>query len=494
MEEIRKIQEEISNIRSDILKKYKYINEKYNLICEDNGEKISLYTQIEDIRNDIDYKLKDLDNQINNFNDFYNETFGEFDKESNTRSGGLKKELQDLKENIEELENEANDKLEIIQEKYNLICKDNGEEISLYTQIENTKDNIEKQLQELSSKINNFNDFYNETFGEFKEENNERSGGLKKELQDLKENIEELENEANDKLEIIQEKYNLICGADNNESLYDQIENTKDNIEKQLQELSSKINNFNDFYNETFGEFDKESNTRSGGLKKELQDLKEQFKNYIKTNKEEFELYEKNQKSKFADIEEDIKKLLGGATNGSLAHSYEVSKKSYFWPVIGWNCAVFVSIILIIALSGELIINQLEKININDYISILSLTALRLPIYISLVWLGIFSTRRRNEIKRLQEEYKHKETIAKTYYGYQEQMAKLSDSEKAKELQERLMSNLVDMINQNPNTTLDKIKQENAPMIDFIEKFSKLPKDGQDIIKDMINKINIGAK
>ncbi|HEB9286406.1 TPA: hypothetical protein RZK15_001881, partial [Campylobacter coli] len=232
----------------------------------------------------------------------------------------------------------------------------------------------------------------------------------------------------------------------------------------------------------------------SGGLKKELQDLKEQFQNYIKTNKEEFELYEKNQKSKFADIEEDIKKLLGGATNGSLAHSYEVSKKSYRWPVIGWNFAVFVSIFSIIGLSGELIINQLEKININDYISILSLTALRLPIYISLVWLGIFSTRRRNEIKRLQEEYKHKETIAKTYYGYQEQMAKLSDSEKAKELQERLMSNLVDIINQNPNTTLDKIKQENAPMIDFIEKFSKLPKDGQDMIKDMINKINIGAK
>ncbi|EPP1520581.1 hypothetical protein ACUMOB_001404, partial [Campylobacter coli] len=97
MEEMQKIQEEISNIRSDILKKYKYINERYNLICEDNGEKISLYTQIENTKDDIDYKLKDLDNQINNFNDFYNETFGEFKEENNTRSGGLKKELQDLK-------------------------------------------------------------------------------------------------------------------------------------------------------------------------------------------------------------------------------------------------------------------------------------------------------------------------------------------------------------------------------------------------------------
>ncbi|HFN7056848.1 TPA: hypothetical protein ACHGPX_000940, partial [Campylobacter jejuni] len=226
----------------------------------------------------------------------------------------------------------------------------------------------------------------------------------------------------------------------------------------------------------------------------ELQDLKQELQDYFKTQKEAFEKYEINQKNKFNDIEKDIKKLLGGATNGSLAHSYEISKNQYKSSIFFWNCAVFVSIISIIGLSGELIFSQLSKINANDYMSILSLAALRLPIYISLVWLGVFSTRRRNEIKRLQEEYKHKETVAKTYYGYQEQMEKLSDSGKAKELQERLMSNLVDMVNQNPNITLDKIKQENAPMIDFVEKFSKLPKDGQDMIKDMINKINIGAK
>ncbi|MBX1934847.1 hypothetical protein I9Q28_05120, partial [Campylobacter lari] len=72
--------------------------------------------------------------------------------------------------------------------------------------------------------------------------------GLKKELKNLKENIEEFENEANDKLKVIQEKYNLICGEDNDESLYDQIENVKSNIEKQLQDLSTKINHFNKFY------------------------------------------------------------------------------------------------------------------------------------------------------------------------------------------------------------------------------------------------------
>lgn len=313
-------------------------------------------------------------------------------------------------------------------------------------------------------------------------------------MEEIQKEISNIRSDILKKYKYIQEKYNLICGEDNDKSLYNQIENVKSDIEKQLQDLSTKTNHFNRFYDETFGEFEAENNKRNGGLKKELQDLKQELQDYIKIQKEAFELYEKEKKDKFIEIEKEIKKLLGGATNGSLAHSYEISKKSYFWPIVGWNCAVFVSIISIIGISGELIINQLSKINANDYMNILSLAVLRLPIYISLVWLGIFSTRRRNEIKRLQEEYKHKETVAKTYYGYQEQMKKLSDNEKAKELQERLMSNLVDMINQNPNITLDKIKQENAPMIDFVEKISKLPKDGQDIVKDMINKISIGVK
>lgn len=311
------------------------------------------------------------------------------------------------------------------------------------------------------------------------------------EIQKIKEEINNTKNDILKQYKYINEKYKLIC-EDNEEkiSLYTQITNTKIDIEKQLQDLSNKINSFNKFYDEAFGELEGEGNARNAGLRKELQDLKKQFQDYIETQKKAFESYEKEKKSKFAEIEKDIKKLLGGATNGSLAHSYEISKKSYRWPIVIWNILTMGSILCIAYTSYA----SFKDIKLNDYMSILSLVALRLPIYIPLVWLGIFSTRRRNEIKRLQEEYKHKETIAKTYYGYQEQMAKLSDSEKAKELQERLMSNLVDMINQNPNTTLDKIKQENAPMIDLIEKFSKLPKDGQDMIKDMINKINIGAK
>ncbi|WP_394967530.1 hypothetical protein [uncultured Helicobacter sp.] len=311
------------------------------------------------------------------------------------------------------------------------------------------------------------------------------------EIQKIKEEINNTKNDILKQYKYINEKYKLIC-EDNEEkiSLYTQIENIKIDIDQQLQELSNKINNFNKFYDEAFGELNKESNTRDGGLRKELQELKEQFQNYIKTQKEAFELYEKEKKDKFVKIEEDIKKLLGGATNGSLAYSYEISKKSYRWPIVIWNILTMGSILCIAYTSYA----SFKDIKLNDYMSILSLVALKLPIYIPLVWLGIFSTRRRNEIKRLQEEYKHKETVAKTYYGYQEQMEKLSNNEKAKELQERLMSNLVDMINQNPNITLDKIKQENMPMIDFIEKFSKLPKDGQDIIKDMINKVSIGAK
>ena len=96
-----------------------------------------------------------------------------------------------------------------------------------------------------------------------------------------------------------------------------------------------------------------------------------------------------------------------------------------------------------------------------------------MPFYIPLAWLAIFATNRRNENKRLQEEYKHKETLAKAYSGYKEQIEKLEDS-KAQELAEKLMDKLVEMTNENPNRALDKVKKEKMPTFEMIEKLSDL--------------------
>lgn len=127
------------------------------------------------------------------------------------------------------------------------------------------------------------------------------------------------------------------------------------------------------------------------------------------------------------------------------------------------------------------------NIDLNDYKSILTLMISRLPLYIPLGWLAIFATRRRNEIKRLQEEYRHKEAVAKSYSGYKEQIQGIQKDEEREKLSEKLMENLVEMTNENPNKSLDKIKKENIPMIDFFEKLSKSSDETKNLFKDFIS-------
>lgn len=110
------------------------------------------------------------------------------------------------------------------------------------------------------------------------------------------------------------------------------------------------------------------------------------------------------------------------------------------------------------------------NIDFNDYKSILNLIFSRLPLYIPLAWLAIFATRRRNEIKRLQEEYRHKEAAAKSYFGYRKQIQDIEKDKDKKELMEKLMEKLVEMTNENPNKALDKTSKENNPMLELGEK------------------------
>ena len=159
------------------------------------------------------------------------------------------------------------------------------------------------------------------------------------------------------------------------------------------------------------------------------------------------------------------------ATNASLASSYEKSNKSYKCAIMGWNATFIISILGIFGVAIWGFVEIADKIS--DPLVIFGAIFARLPFYIPLAWLAIFATNRRNENKRLQEEYKHKETLAKAYSGYKEQIEKLEDS-KAQELAEKLMDKLVEMTNENPNRALDKVKKEKMPTFEMIEKLSDL--------------------
>ena len=266
--------------------------------------------------------------------------------------------------------------------------------------------------------------------------------------------------------EIQKFRNNFFEKQDNKEiSLKAEIEQINNNINARYKEIDNmaiqfaqKLIELDNFHIEVFGNL--EGDKRVGGLKQEVKDRLNEIDKYDETQKQQIQKW-KN----------EIRDLLDIATNASLASSYEKSNKSYKCAIMGWNATFIISILGIFGVAIWGFVEIADKIS--DPLVIFGAIFARLPFYIPLAWLAIFATNRRNENKRLQEEYKHKETLAKAYSGYKEQIEKLEHS-KAQELAEKLMDKLVEMTNENPNRALDKVKKEKMPTFEMIEKLSDL--------------------
>lgn len=222
---------------------------------------------------------------------------------------------------------------------------------------------------------------------------------------------------------------------------FSEFEKTKQNINILEQEVKNKQNELD--------EYDKEQKDTIEALKQELQNL---------LDSATLKIEEKNK---------EINNLLATATDASLAYSYAEAKKSYDSSIKWWTVAFISSMLGILGIAIWAFVEVADRL---EPLVVLGAILIRLPLYIPLAWLAIFATRRRNEIKRLQEEYRHKEAAAKSYFGYREQIQDIEKDKDKKELMEKLMEKLVEMTNENPNKALDKIKKENNPMLELGEK------------------------
>lgn len=299
--------------------------------------------------------------------------------------------------------------------------------------------------------------------------------------------------EYTSKIEEFEETYNQLSEIRNNiNSLHTKIKNKDKEISKQAQEIQEKYNVIcqDEYKDSLYTEIVKNSGRISQIEKQAAEQLKtisqnlEEFEKKFQENNEFLKGLEQ-QREKISNWEKEIENLLREATNASLASSYEETRKSYNMGIRIWHITFFTCIIIMFLLSVLSIFDvsittqQIDwklNIDVDNYLSILNSFLIRLPFYIPLAWLAIFATNRRNENKRLQEEYRHKETLAKAYSGYKEQIEKL-DNTKAKELAEKLMDKLVEMTNENPNRSLDKVKKEKIPTLEMLEKLKDLPQE-----------------
>ena len=228
----------------------------------------------------------------------------------------------------------------------------------------------------------------------------------------------------------VKKEYEKIC------DFYDELfENSEDengeeklSISKMIKQQEIKIDHF---YNKIFGSSNPEQKALSDVLDHRLQNLKE--------------------------VESEAKKIIGLSSIAGLAGGFvEKGKEARMNKYVSLGVFVLSLILLAIFNFKTIDFNALDKI------TLISIT-IRLVINIPLIWIATVANLNLNKYSKLEAEYGHKESLAKSYEKYKDEILKLhqisSDNQEAYD-----------------NIYADLIKIN-------LEAFKKNPADGMDTAK-----------
>lgn len=279
------------------------------------------------------------------------------------------------------------------------------------------------------------------------------------------------------------------------EAKKDILRDTKEANEK-LVEVSAKIEKLDKFYIKIFGTEDKDGKV-TGGLEKELEQRVKDLEHF-KTEQERIyseemasrlgtlKKYEQEQQANNKNLYEQIESLLPGATSAGLAKAYQEMRGSFDDPIKNWN-KVFVGslgIMFVVTFLSFIDIGILKDGTwtlfafkpMGDFTSTLNSLLFKLPLFAPLIWLAIFASKRRSENQRLQQEYAHKEALAKSYVSYKMQIDELKQEDK--KLLEKLLDSSINTVAHNASESLDKKHGDSTPVQEtikmFVEQVAKL--------------------
>lgn len=239
---------------------------------------------------------------------------------------------------------------------------------------------------------------------------------------------------------------------------------TEQKTSKLLVGTQGEVNDLAAFHQKIFGKRDTSGTILIPGLESELTE-----------RVTELASLESDQKVKHKAMFDQIESLLPGATSAGLATAYEKLKDSFevpierftkffYWSLIGLGVAAFVMAIKHISLTPVIAIDFVE---VPEWDVILKALIYKVPFIAPVVWLALFSATRRSQYERLQQEYAHKEALARSYESYKKQLIDLKgDSE---ELQKALISKAIDSIAYNASVTLDGKHEEKLPAQKILE-------------------------
>lgn len=281
--------------------------------------------------------------------------------------------------------------------------------------------------------------------------------------------VESLIDDFNEKHTALVDYYEeTLVGSSSDPSIKDQILQAKEAIDGEhvsikdlLSSASERISNLGEFYVKIFGTVDEE-NVKQGGLENEL-----------KGRMSALILFEMEQKTKYEALNAEIEGLIHGATNVGLAGAYHEMKMSFDDPIKKASWLFYGSLFLLISLSLLFSVDTTGEagwtiVKPGDWSLVLKGLVSKLPFYAPLLWLALYATKRRSENQRLQQEYAHKEALAKSYKSYKEQIIALGDEDSS--MQKDLIIKTISAIAYNASTTLDGEHGDNMPAQEVIEK------------------------
>lgn len=131
---------------------------------------------------------------------------------------------------------------------------------------------------------------------------------------------------------------------------------------------------------------------------------------------------------KYDSLHEKIEGLLPGGTSVGLAQAFMECKLEYRLPKRVWSAVFVSSVVAMVCLalfgpSGAFAIASTLQEGSEALLSeILKGLAWRIPVAAPLVWLAIYSSRHHMLNLRLEEDYRYKEAVSRSFEGYKREM------------------------------------------------------------------------
>lgn len=296
--------------------------------------------------------------------------------------------------------------------------------------------------------------------------------------------LTQLERKADDIFDEVSGYHDQIFLSDNRgHSISSQIESalkeanqSSETINDLLEESQAELKELNDFYQLVFGTPSEDDKTvLVGGLKNELN-----------KRRAELDKFKKEQEDRYKALNDEIENLLPGATSAGLTTAYSDMKKSFNDTItvntkIFYGSIAFLFLISLVSITNRVYFWGVDWVDISQLSNLWSNLAYKIPLAIPVIWLAFFASKRRSEAQRLQQEYAHKEALAKSFQSYKTQVEQLGQA--SNELMMHLLKSAIDAIAFNASVTLETKHGDKSPLQDVLDKLIEKQEKIEQMIK-----------